>query len=271
MYKQTDTILYVKDLEVGYGVKPIIKNINIEEKNVVRDGFASTGQVIAVLGRSGRGKSTLFKALTGLIKPTNGQVLIKDLGGSGTDAKEVKEGDVGFVNQRYTVFRHRTVESVCMYALRKSKLTNDEKKQVIDAYLKEWGLDEHRKKFECELSGGQRQRTAIIEQLLTQKRFIILDEPFSGLDVGNIEKVKQSFERISNDNEYNTIIFSTHDIKLAIEMADSIYVLGFPEGTTDYSTIVKHYDLKQMGLAWSEYDDRHRQVFNDIKETLLKS
>ena len=54
-------------------------------------------------------------------------------------------------------------------------------------------------------------------------------------------------------------------------MADSIYVIGFPEGTTDYSTIVKHYDLKQMGLAWSEYDDRHREVFNDIKETMLKS
>lgn len=271
-YKQTDTILSVKDLTVGYGKKTIIKDINIEEKNVVRDGHASTGQVIAVLGRSGRGKSTLFKALTGLIKPTTGQILIKDLSSSDVNgAKQVQEGDVGFVNQRYTVFRHRTVESVCMYALRKSKLTDVEKKQVIDHYLKEWGLDEHRKKFECELSGGQRQRTAIIEQLLTQKHFIILDEPFSGLDVGNIEKVKESFERISADNEYNTIIFSTHDIKLAIEMADSIYVVGFPEGVTDYSTIVKHYDLKAMGLAWDEYDDRHRQVFNDIKATMLKS
>jgi len=270
-YKQTDTILYVKDLTVGYGKKIIIKDINIEEKNVVRDGHNSTGQVIAVLGRSGRGKSTLFKALTGLIEPTTGQILIKDLSGTGNDAKQVKEGDVGFVNQRYTVFRHKTVENVCMYALRKSKLSDVEKKQVIDHYLKEWGLDEHRKKFECELSGGQRQRTAIIEQLLTQKHFIILDEPFSGLDVGNIEKVKQSFERISADNEYNTIIFSTHDIKLAIEMADSIYVIGFPEGTTDYSTIVKHYDLKAMGLAWDDYDDRHREVFNDIRETMLKS
>jgi polar amino acid transport system ATP-binding protein len=158
-----------------------------------------------------------------------------------------------------------------MYALRKSKLTKEEKKQVIDHYLKEWGLDEHRKKYSCELSGGQRQRTAIIEQLLTQKHFMILDEPFSGLDVGNIEKVKQSFQRISTDNEYNTIMFSTHDIKLAIELADSIYVIGFPEGVTDYSTVVKHYDLKAMGLAWEEYDDRHRQVFNDIKETMLKS
>lgn len=100
---------------------------------------------------------------------------------------------------------------------------------------------------------------------------MIFDEPFSGLDVGNIEKVKESFEKIKNDNEYNTIIFSTHDIKLAIELADSIYIIGFPEGTTEYSTIVKHFDLKQMGLAWTEYNDSHRLLFGEIKELLLKS
>lgn len=270
-YKETDTILYVDKISVGYNGKTIIKDISFEEKDVIREGVNSTGQVIAFLGRSGRGKSTLFKALTGLLKPFEGQILIKDLAGSGNDAKIVSEGDVGFVDQKYTLFRHETIEQICMYALRKSKLSKDEKKALIDQYLTEWGLQEHRKKYSCELSGGQRQRTAIIEQLLAQKHFMILDEPFSGLDVGNIEKVKQSFQRISADNEYNTIIFSTHDIKLALEMADSIYVIGFPESTTDYSTIIKHYDLKQMGLAWSEYGDGHRQVFNDIKETLLKS
>lgn len=115
------------------------------------------------------------------------------------------------------------------------------------------------------------EENAIIEQILSSKHFMILDEPFSGLDVGNIEKVKVAFDRIKDDNEYNTIIFSTHDIKLAIELADSIYIIGFPEGVTDYSTVVKHYDLKAMGLAWTEYNDSHRAVYNDIKELLLKS
>lgn len=121
------------------------------------------------------------------------------------------------------------------------------------------------------LSGGQRQRTAIIEQMLTSKHFMILDEPFSGLDVGNIEKVKQSFEKISTADELNTIIFSTHDIRLAAELADSIYVIGFPEGETSYSTILKHYDLKAMGLAWQPYGDGHRKLVADVKELLLKS
>ena len=271
-YKELDTILYVDKLCVGYGNKQILKDVSLIEKNVVRDGHDSTGQVIAFIGRSGRGKSTLFKALTGLLTPTSGQVLITNLTtDSKDDAKNVIEGDIGFVDQKYTLFRHETIEQICMYALRKSKLTKPEKKELIDKYLNEWGLAEHRNKYSCELSGGQRQRTAIIEQMLTNKHFMILDEPFSGLDVGNIEKCKQSFERIKAADEYNTIMFSTHDIKLAIEMADSIYILGFPEGETQYSTIVKHFDLKAMGLAWTEYNDAHRAVYKEIYELLLRS
>lgn len=271
-YQELDPILYLENVSVGYDGKDILKNISFIEKNVVREGHDATGQVIAVVGRSGRGKSTLFKALTGLLKPSSGQILIADLDSKETNkAKPVGEGDIGFVDQKYTLFRHKTVENICRYAMRKLNIPKEEKEATITKYLEEWGLAEHRKKYSCELSGGQRQRTALIEQILSSKHFMILDEPFSGLDVGNIEKVKQSFNRIQNDNEYNTIIFSTHDIKLAIELADSIYVIGFPEGTTEYSTIVKHYDLKAMGLAWTDYNDKHREVFNDIKEALLKS
>lgn len=271
-YKELDTILHVQGLSVGYDSKTILKDVSFIEKNVTREGHASTGQVIAFIGRSGRGKSTLFKALTGLIKPTTGTALITDLSTPELDdAKIIEEGDIGFVDQKYTLFRHKTVEEMCFYAMRKLKFTKEEKQKIIDKYLSEWGLLEHKNKYSCELSGGQRQRTAIIEQILSNKHFMIFDEPFSGLDVGNIDKVKESFEKIKNDNEYNTIIFSTHDIKLAIELADSIYIIGFPEGTTEYSTIVKHFDLKQMGLAWTEYNDSHRLLFGEIKELLLKS
>lgn len=271
-YTEKETILYLDKISVGYDDKIILKDVSLIEKNIVREGFESTGQTIAVLGRSGRGKSTLFKALTGLIKPNQGKVLITDMSTpSAEDAKEVGEGDVGFVDQKYTLFRHKTVSQICYFALRKSKLTEAEKKELIFKYLVEWGLEEHKDKYSCELSGGQRQRTAIIEQLLSSKHFMVFDEPFSGLDVGNIDKVKQSFERIQNNHELNTIIFSTHDIKLAVELADSIYIIGHPEGTTDYSTIVKHYDLKALGLAWTEYGDGHRQVVSDIRELMLKS
>lgn len=271
-YKTEETLLYVDKLSVGYNGKMILKDISFIEHNISRESHKSTGQTIAFIGRSGRGKSTLFKALTGLLKPTTGQILITDMDSpEKDDAKPVREGDIGFVDQKYTLFRHETMEEIFMYALRKNKATKAEKLEIINKYLNDWGLNEHRKKYSCELSGGQRQRTAIIEQMLTSKHFMILDEPFSGLDVGNIEKVKQSFQRISDDNEYNTIIFSTHDIKLAIEMADSIYIVGHPVGETQYSTIVKHFDLKAMGLAWTEYNDGHRAVYKEIYDLLLRS
>lgn len=271
-YTLKQTILCLDKVCVGYNGKMILKDVSLIEKDVVREGIVATGQTIAFIGRSGRGKSTLFKALTGLLKPSSGQVLITDLKTTDVDdAKEVSEGDVGFVDQKYTLFRHKTIYQICHYALRNNTASKSEKDELINKYLIEWGLSEHKDKYSCELSGGQRQRTAIIEQLLSSKHFMIFDEPFSGLDVGNIEKVKQSFQKIQNDDELNTVIFSTHDIKLAVELADSIYIIGFPEGVTEYSTIVKNYDLKAMGLAWTEYGDSHRKLCSDIKELLLKS
>ena len=188
-----------------------------------------------------------------------------------TDAKHVQEGDVGFVDQRYTLFRHKTVEQTFLYAMRKLKISKEEKLETIEKYLTTWGLEHQRKQYPCELSGGQRQRTAIIEQILSSGHFMVLDEPFSGLDVGNIRDVKKSFDLIRNDHELNTIIYSTHDIRLAVELADNIYVVGHKDGNKEYSTIVKHYDLKEMGLAWQEYGPKHLEFQKELTTELENS
>jgi len=166
-YELKETILYLDNVELGYGegseYKTVLKDINLIEKDVVRAGHEATGQIIAVVGRSGRGKSTLFKALTGLVKPKSGEILISALDDEDRDAaKVVSEGDVGFVDQKYTLFRHRTVEQIFHYALRKSGLKEEEKRATINRYLGEWGLENHATQYPCEFSGGQRQRTAII-------------------------------------------------------------------------------------------------------------
>ena len=143
------------------------------------------------------------------------------------------------------------------------------------SYLNDWGLYKSRDQHPAFLSGGQRQRTAILEQLLNSGYYIVLDEPFSGLDVGNIENVKKSFELINHSNELNTIIFSTHDIELAVELADSIYIIGFPtvgNALQDAGTIIKHFDLKEMGLAWHEgLQKDHLDCIKAIREILLAS
>ena len=133
-YEQRETILHVENVSVVYDGKIIIDNINFEEKNTVRPGMLQ-GQVIAFLGRSGRGKSTLFRVITGLEKPTTGRILIPDFSKPVTNgsqpAKFVEEGDVGFVNQKYTLFRHKTVYQALQYAVRKSALSEAEKDTVV--------------------------------------------------------------------------------------------------------------------------------------------
>lgn len=273
-YDMQNTLLYVEDLSVAYGDKTIIKDINLTEKDVVREGKV-TGQVIAIVGRSGRGKSTLFKALTGLVKPTTGKVLIADTNtGTENDAKEVNEGDIGFVDQKYTLFRNKTVYQSLLFALRKKNMPKEQKHEQIMTYLKDWGLENEKDKYPNELSGGQRQRTAVIEQIFCSGHYMVLDEPFSGLDIGNIEDVKKAFNLITSSHEFNTIIYSTHDIELAVELADSIYVIGYPtiEGKKmDYGTIVKHFDMKEMELAWKDFGLDHIEVVKQVKNSMLSS
>lgn len=277
-YEQKDTVLHVENLSVAYDGKVIISDINLVEKDVVRPG-KKQGQTIAVLGRSGRGKSTLFRALTGLEKPATGCVLIPDYSKPAENgmqpAKQVEEGDVGFVNQKYTLFRHKTVYQALSFALRNANLSKAEKDEKIMHYLVDWGLENCRDQYPVFLSGGQRQRTAILEQLLSSGYYMVLDEPFSGLDVGNIDNVKKAFQLINDSHELNTIIFSTHDIELAVELADSIYVLGYKSngnGLSSTGTILKHFDLKQMGLAWQgSFEAQHLECVKMIKELMLAS
>ncbi|MCF6131507.1 ATP-binding cassette domain-containing protein [Flavobacterium wongokense] len=270
-----ETLLYVENLSVAYDGNVIIKDISLTEKDVVRSGVNATGQVIAIVGRSGRGKSTFFRALTGLVPLHTGKILIKDFESNDpAAAKEAKEGDIGLVNQKYTLFRHKTVLQTLKYALRKSTLSETDKDKKIKEYIHKWGLENCADKYPNELSGGQRQRTAIIEQLFSSDKFIVLDEPFSGLDVGNIEEVKQSFDLLCTLSEYNTVIFSTHDIELALRLAQSVYVIGYPTingDKKDYGTIIAKYDLREMGLAWKDYCEKHDKLYDEIVHQMMNS
>ncbi|MBE0392544.1 polar amino acid transport system ATP-binding protein [Flavobacterium sp. 7E] len=270
-----ETLLYVENISVAYDGVTIIKDVSLTEKNVVRPNHANTGQIIAFVGRSGRGKSTFFKALTGLVQPDSGTILIKDFKSDEINAaKPVKEGSIGFVNQKYTLFRHKTVFQTLKFALRKTALSEEEKATKINKYIIEWGLENCENKYPNELSGGQRQRTAIIEQLFSSDKLVVLDEPFSGLDIGNIEEVKRSFDLLSSTHDHNTVIFSTHDIELAIELAQSIYVIGYP--TVDgikqtYGSIVAKHDLREMGICWKEKCPEHDKLYKEITLQMMNS
>jgi ABC-type nitrate/sulfonate/bicarbonate transport system ATPase subunit len=270
LLKVEDVSLYVPDIN-GDGMKCLIQNINFEEKDVVRPGLTQ-GQMIAIVGDSGRGKSTLFKVLSGLVKPTTGHVWIPGEDGLG---REVREGDVGLVDQKYTLFRHQTLYQSLMFAAHKGKIPVNERHDLVMKYIVDWKLEEAKDNYPSECSGGQRQRAAAIQQLLCSKHFIIMDEPFSGLSVRGVKNLKEIIEKTCSQDELNTIIFSTHDLNLAVGIADQVYVIGYPKDADGKlircGTIVSSYDLKIMDLAWREFSPLHLELVKQISQDIINS
>ena len=272
-YTLAEDLLLVENVSVKYGNKTIIRNIGTSQipfiiKDVKRENIQQ-GQTVAVLGRSGRGKSTFFKALTGIIKPATGTIKIPDLK-SPNNFINIKEGNVGYVQQNFPLSRNQSVYEMLVDATIQGEIPASERKNIIDTYLSNWELTAQKNLVPNQLSGGQRQRVAIIEQLLCSHYFIVLDEPFSGLDVCNIDDVKASFKKVTQSHEINTIIFSTHDIDLAVELADEIYIIGYEKNTNGEfepgGTVVGYYDLKKLNLAWKDYSAEHKELVDMIKK-----
>ena len=270
-YTLGEKLICLNNVTAGYGDKIVLKDLNLIEHDILMEG-AITGQSIGIVGCSGRGKSTLFRLLAGLMKPIEGQVLINNIsdGIAGT-AKEVEEGDISLVDQKYTLFRHMTVFEILMYSLRKDVRSVADKKILIDEMLDEWDLTPHKDKYSGDLSGGQRQRTSILSKILTNNTFLILDEPTSGLDPIAVKKIKGYIRKFKSTREMNTVIFSTHDLYFAAEMADVIYVIGKPESNSEYSTIIKSFDMRENGLTWKEFSGEHVKIVNEILDVLEKS
>jgi ABC-type nitrate/sulfonate/bicarbonate transport system ATPase subunit len=157
-------------------------------------------------------------------------------------------GEVGMVPQDYPLFEHRTIYQNLAIALGKANLNGQG--PSIKEYSEYFSLLEHLEKYPSELSGGQKQRVSILQQVLAGNRFILMDEPFSGLDCIMKDKVIDLLVKVSNLNEYNTLIIVSHDIESSCAISDTVYVLS-KSGDQEGSSIVKTYDLLSEGLAYT--------------------
>lgn len=219
---------------------PVLNNLTMK----VRD-IKGKPQVLSILGPSGCGKTTLMRLIAGLDKPDSGAVLC-----SGKDGKlcPVKVGDVGVVFQRYPLFDDRTVLQNLIEPAMNGGLSKQAAKEKALQYLEEFDLSEQAKSYPLQLSGGQRQRVAISQQLIQDRHYIILDEPFSGLDPNNTLNVINLIVRVAHQHSKNTFIIVTHDITSALIVSDHIYLIGRTKN--EGGRIVKEYDLIEEGLAY---------------------
>lgn len=247
-YERRERMLTVSDLSVTYGDRPILRNVNVSVDNVVREGITQ-GQVIALLGPSGIGKTTLFRCLAGLEKPTSGTISVTD------KQLPVRAGMVGVVPQTYTLFRHRTVLGNLLVAAKERGYSAKDAQQRALELLKIYGLLDKKDAYPKMLSGGQRQRVAIIQQVLSSGHFLLMDEPFSGLDPLMKDTACETIRTLSLVDELNTTVVVTHDIESAVAIADTVWLMGrtFDErGVSLGASIFKMYDLIEAGLAWEE-------------------
>jgi len=268
-YTKNETLLKAENISLSINDNLILRDVNVEIKNIVRTDHATQGQIVGFLGPSGVGKTQFSEILTGLKTPgkhaesnyeVQGKLLIN------TPAVDVQPGMVGFVQQNYPLFEYMTVYKNLKVGASKSDLSKKDQEDKIKFYLEKLNLMPHALKYPAELSGGTRQRVAIAQQLLCSKYFLVLDEPFSGLDVNMIDKVCSMLQEVANMDDLNTIIVISHDISATVSIADTLWIMGKEKNETGEfipgSKIVKEIDLISRGLAW-EPNITHKMEFAD--------
>ena len=248
-YEHKATLLKAENVSVAKSGVPILRDVNLEVRDVVRPDKVA-GQVVGLLGPSGIGKTTLFRVLAGLDAPDTGKVLI------GEEQKPVERGRVGVVAQHYPLFAHRTVLGNLMVAGKQAGLSGDQAREKALGFLKRFGLEDKGRHYPPQLSGGQRQRVAIAQQFMCSENLLLLDEPFSGLDPMAVDRVSELLNEVACMHELNTIIVVTHDIGAALEVADTIWLMGRDrdkEGNIiPGARIQESYNLIERGLAWRD-------------------
>lgn len=246
-YKYGDTILKVDHVSLAYDDTIVLRDVNAEVRDIIRDD-CTQGQVVGFLGPSGIGKTQLFRIIAGLNQPTSGQVLVNSTG------IPVKAGMVGVVPQSYPLFENRTIYSNLMLAARQSDKNRDSAREKVMSYLGRLDMVDRAQLYPAQISGGQRQRIAIVQQLLCSDHFLLMDEPFSGLDLVMIGKVTELIREIASLDELNTIIIVTHDVTAASAVADHLWMMGRERDEAGKAIpgarIVETYDLVERDLCW---------------------
>jgi ABC-type nitrate/sulfonate/bicarbonate transport system ATPase subunit len=253
-YSYGPTLLKIDNINLSYGDKPILHGVSAEIKKIIRPGQVQ-GQVVGILGPSGMGKTQLFRIISGLNTPTSGQVLLNQAAAPGAAPilTPVKTGEVGVVAQSYPLFPHRTIIGNLMLAAR----NHPDAQAKVEAMLNGFELYDKRSLYPAQLSGGQRQRIAIIQQILCSEHFLLMDEPFSGLDIIMEEKTLQLVLKVANMNDLNTVIVVTHDVSAAASVCDHLWLLGRDKDAQGQpipgARIQKNYDLIESGLCWEQW------------------
>ena len=205
-------ILDIKNLSYSFGNNPILKDINIH---------VNENEMVAIVGSSGVGKSTLFNLIAGVLKKQVGEIAI--------NGSNDYIGKVAYMLQKDLLFEHKTIIDNVILPLIIAKVNKKEAFEEGNKILKQFNLDKYANKYPQQLSGGMRQRVALIRTYMFKRKIFLLDEAFSALDAITKKELHKWYLDLKKEFNLTTLLI-THDIEEAVFLSDRIYILGNKPG-----------------------------------------
>ena len=205
-------ILDIKNLSYSFGNNPILKDINIH---------VNENEIVAIVGSSGVGKSTLFNLIAGVLKKQIGEITI--------NGSNDYIGKVAYMLQKDLLFEHKTIIDNVILPLIIAKVNKKEAFEEGNKILKQFNLDKYANKYPQQLSGGMRQRVALIRTYMFKRNIFLLDEAFSALDAITKKELHKWYLDLKKEFNLTTLLI-THDIEEAVFLSDRIYILGNKPG-----------------------------------------
>jgi lipopolysaccharide export system ATP-binding protein len=203
-----------RDLVKRYKSRTVVDHVSIE---------VNQGEIVGLLGPNGAGKTTSFYMVVGVVKPNGGNIFLDDLDITKEPMYRRAQLGIGYLPQEASVFRKLSVEDNLKAILEMTKLTNKEQQIKVESLLDEFNLHHVRKNLGDQLSGGERRRTEIARCLAVSPKFILLDEPFAGVDPIAVEDIQSVVRRLKDKNI--GILITDHNVHETLTITDRAYLL----------------------------------------------
>ncbi len=207
-------ILKAEHLIKKYKKRTVVNDISVE---------VGQGEIVGLLGPNGAGKTTSFYMIVGLIKPNGGQIFLDDKNITDLPMYRRAKLGIGYLAQEASVFRSLTVEENLMAVLEMTKLSKKEQKEKMESLLEEFSLAHVRKNAGMVLSGGERRRTEIARALAVDPKFVLLDEPFAGVDPIAVEEIQTIVAKLKDKNI--GILITDHNVNETLSITDRAYLM----------------------------------------------
>jgi lipopolysaccharide export system ATP-binding protein len=220
-------VLYSRDLEKSFKRRKVVDSVSIE---------VNCGEIVGLLGPNGAGKTTTFYMIIGFISPDRGKVMIDDTDLTGLPMYKRARRGIGYLAQEPSIFRKLSVEDNISGILQMQKISKKESKERLDSLLEDLDIKDLRHNYAYTLSGGERRRVEIARSLALNPTFMLLDEPFAGIDPIAVEDIQRIIGKLKKNNL--GILITDHNVRETLSITDRAYIMCdgkiLKSGTADY-------------------------------------